>query len=282
MNEELLIESAAARADYYSRTEVLEKVGTLALLPDGLHASREQVAAFYGVNAETALKHIVRRHREELEGNGLHTIEGKDAIRGATCTTKELGRGRPRMMLFPKRAILNVGMLLRDSEVAKQVRRYLLDVEAGASDIQRVEASQAQATTALDAENLAAVLGPLVARQVTAETEAIVARQFSPRMESATGTERRQGSEPLGNFRNAIAEHFGFRSINAVFPFLADKGAIREERVSPRIVKRFVLPEWSGVLEDGTQINKEGVALTGTVRVRAGKQTEFMNRVRSL
>lgn len=32
--------------------------------------------------------------------------------------------------MFPRRAVLNVGMLLRDSEVARQVRTYLLDAEA--------------------------------------------------------------------------------------------------------------------------------------------------------
>lgn len=31
--------------------------------------------------------------------------------------------------LFPKRAILRVGMLLRDSEVAKEVRTQLLNIE---------------------------------------------------------------------------------------------------------------------------------------------------------
>lgn len=33
------------------------------------------------------------------------------------------------ILLFTRRAILRVGMLLRDSEVAKEVRTYLLNVE---------------------------------------------------------------------------------------------------------------------------------------------------------
>ena len=32
------------------------------------------------------------------------------------------------MKLFPKRAILRVGMLLRDSEIAKEIRTRLLDI----------------------------------------------------------------------------------------------------------------------------------------------------------
>jgi len=45
------------------------------------------------------------------------------------------------ILLFPRRAILRVGMLLRDSEVAKQVRTYLLDAEhvTTARDIERLK-----------------------------------------------------------------------------------------------------------------------------------------------
>ncbi|MET8681169.1 hypothetical protein ABZW18_27235 [Streptomyces sp. NPDC004647] len=39
---------------------------------------------------------------------------------------------RSSLALFTRRAVLNVAMLLRDSEVARRVRTYLLDVEAGA------------------------------------------------------------------------------------------------------------------------------------------------------
>lgn len=38
------------------------------------------------------------------------------------------------LVLFPKRAILRVGMLLRDSEIAKEVRTRLLDVFHDASE----------------------------------------------------------------------------------------------------------------------------------------------------
>jgi restriction system protein len=39
-------------------------------------------------------------------------------------------RSRARSLaLFDRRTLLNVAMLLRDSEVARQVRRYLLDTE---------------------------------------------------------------------------------------------------------------------------------------------------------
>ncbi|MGE1009234.1 hypothetical protein [Bacillus cereus] len=42
---------------------------------------------------------------------------------------KELGIGKVGSNIFPKRAILRVGMLLRDSEVAKEVRTQLLNIE---------------------------------------------------------------------------------------------------------------------------------------------------------
>ncbi|PDY07989.1 hypothetical protein COM83_33620, partial [Bacillus cereus] len=40
-----------------------------------------------------------------------------------------LGKFVASAYLFPKRAILRVGMLLRDSEVAKEVRNQLLNIE---------------------------------------------------------------------------------------------------------------------------------------------------------
>ncbi|PGR21035.1 hypothetical protein COC50_19385 [Bacillus anthracis] len=96
-------------------------------------ATREQVAKFYGVDHNT-IKWTVNSHREELESDGMKHMkygEIKEIVKLPLTldSMKELGIGKVGSNIFPKRAILRVGMLLRDSEVAKEVRTQLLNIE---------------------------------------------------------------------------------------------------------------------------------------------------------
>ena len=143
-NESQLLEERGLRENFTGRTEVLDKVGDLLLLPDTEYATTEQVAIYYGVAKET-LNSLVNENKSELESDGfnlfkknnviellnvdfqhLESVVGKSII---TLENKEKievpNRG---LRLFPKRAILRVGMLLRDSEIAKEVRTRLLDI----------------------------------------------------------------------------------------------------------------------------------------------------------
>ncbi|WP_328328829.1 hypothetical protein [Streptomyces sp. NBC_00455] len=131
-----LLESRALRADHLGRVDVLDKVKALQLLPDGLHVTTDGVAQYFGVHRE-AVHSIVRRHRDELASSGLFTLTG-DELREhevVVLTTSSRGeaksypQGLVRLRLFPRRAVLNIAMLLRDSEVARRVRGYLLDTE---------------------------------------------------------------------------------------------------------------------------------------------------------
>ena len=125
MNSEVLVESPTFRAQHVSRVEVLDKVGALALLPDGVHTDRAGVASFYGTPEET-IKSVIRNHRLELEGNGMRVIAGQEF---RSIVDPNPRPGRPSATIFPRRAVLNVGMLLTGSETARQVRAYLLNVE---------------------------------------------------------------------------------------------------------------------------------------------------------
>jgi hypothetical protein len=142
LDERMLVESPTLRSHYLDRTDVLDKVGLLAVLPDGIHATTEQVARFYDVPVDT-VKSLVKDHRSELESNGLNTIrEGelqafKDRFR-EDLSSKVLRSAR--LTVWPRTAVLNLGQLLTGSETAKEVRRYLLAVEATATVEHRVEA----------------------------------------------------------------------------------------------------------------------------------------------
>ncbi|WKX10766.1 restriction endonuclease [Streptomyces sp. NL15-2K] len=108
------------------RTDVLDRVKALSLLPDGMHVTTAMVAAYFEVGLE-AIKSLVKDHRAELEANGYRLLAG-DELRSFKDLSGIQSRTRS-LALFSRRAVLNVAMLLRDSEVARQARVYLLDME---------------------------------------------------------------------------------------------------------------------------------------------------------
>jgi hypothetical protein len=130
------------RAQTAGRVDVLDKVKALALLPDGVHATTDIVASYYEVDIE-AINSVVRRNRDELQENGLRKLTGvelrdfKESTGGQV--DQRLGRSGS-LRLFTRRTILNVGQLLTESDVARQVRTYLLDVEEIATPAQRATA----------------------------------------------------------------------------------------------------------------------------------------------
>ncbi|MGI5376759.1 restriction endonuclease [Streptomyces sp. CA-251387] len=126
INESALLESKSLRDSVLERTDVLDRVKALSLLPDGMHVTTAMVAAYFEVGL-TAITSLVHDHREELESSGYRVLAGEELtsfkeVSGIQSRSKALA-------LFSRRAVLNVAMLLRDSEVARQVRVYLLDME---------------------------------------------------------------------------------------------------------------------------------------------------------
>jgi len=127
------------RAQTADRVDVLDKVKALALLPDGTHADIAIVASYYEVDYE-AVESVVRRNREELTENGMRVLRGEEYREFVTVNLTDANPKARSLTVFSRRAILNVGQLLADSLVAKQVRTYLLDVEEVAPPEQRATA----------------------------------------------------------------------------------------------------------------------------------------------
>ena len=132
--------------------EVLERVKELLLLPGTELMSIEQVADYYEVSIK-AIETICTRHKDELESDGvslksykeflniqnegLETVVGKTIFlfaNGESLTVPNRG-----LKVFPRRAILRVGMLLRDSAIAKEVRTQLLNIEEKSSNEVKVQ-----------------------------------------------------------------------------------------------------------------------------------------------
>jgi hypothetical protein len=135
-SEVALLESRTLRADHLGRVDVLETVNALRMLPDGIHLSTGAVAQYFDVPIE-AVNSVVKRYRDELRTNGLRTLKGSElqAFETANLAISESDpspsypQGRAHLRLFTRRTVLNIAMLLRDSEVARRVRTYLLDTE---------------------------------------------------------------------------------------------------------------------------------------------------------
>ena len=109
------------------RLDVLDKVKELVFMKGTEYMTTQQVADYYEVGLE-AVKSITKRHKEELETNGLTLLKGKalKSFKGQVQDEPNI-KFVSQLMLFSKRTILNIGMLLSDGDVAEQVRTLLLD-----------------------------------------------------------------------------------------------------------------------------------------------------------
>lgn len=122
----------------------MQMVKEILLLEGTEFATTEIVATYFDVGIET-VNSVIKDHREELESNGLRVYKGSEIADSDVMSFKdftknranykfilndgtELSVGGKGITLFSKRAILNVGMLLRDSPVAIELRSRLLDI----------------------------------------------------------------------------------------------------------------------------------------------------------
>ena len=120
----------AERDSLADRTEVLDKVKALILMPGTLYVTREMVANYFEVDVETIHK-LVQRNRGELEANGLIMLRGQELV--DMMSIANLDSRTRSLTVFTRRTVLDAAMLLRDSTVARRVRSHLLDVEQGSA-----------------------------------------------------------------------------------------------------------------------------------------------------
>jgi hypothetical protein len=133
MHELVLIESRTARQEYATQVDVLDRAKAVSTLSDNLHVTTEHVAAYFDTDLE-AIKSLVKDNRDELGSNGYAVLEGAP-LRSFKDLCGMQSRARS-LALFDRRTLLNVAMLLTQSEVARAVRRYLLDREQAVRDLE--------------------------------------------------------------------------------------------------------------------------------------------------
>lgn len=141
-----IISDRGTRDKVIEHYEVLEKVKNLLLIPEFESMTLKQVADYYEV-APHVIEMICARNTDELESDGVCRKRTKDFLnshpvrteKNSYTTTFIYGNGMSIAMsnsglkIFPRRAILRVGMLLRDSNIAKEVRNQLLNIEEKAT-----------------------------------------------------------------------------------------------------------------------------------------------------
>ena len=123
MKENELLTNVKRREENMNRVEVLDKVGTLLSLPNTELYTTEMVANYYEVGIE-AIKSLIHDNQDEIQKNGYKVLNGDElSSLKELCQIKSRARS---LATFSKRTVLNVGMLLTDSEIAKEVRKELL------------------------------------------------------------------------------------------------------------------------------------------------------------
>lgn len=129
-NELVLLESKTMRDQYAFNDSVLEKVKAIPVLPSTMEITLEMAAAYYDSPIDT-IKSVVKRNRDEFNEYGeIRILKGKalSDFKAQVQLAPEL-KTAPSLTLITRRGLLRMGMLLTESEVAKSVRHYLLNVE---------------------------------------------------------------------------------------------------------------------------------------------------------
>ncbi|WP_311078240.1 hypothetical protein [Paenibacillus polymyxa] len=130
-------ENEGIRNKYINRVEILDKVKALVLLPNKKHVTAKMIADYYEVD-KNVVEQIIKRQREEFVSDGMLLLRGQEAVDFNTDNNSVLTIPRKMINVFTRRSVLRVGMLLRDSNVAIEVRNYLLNMDEAASEQERV------------------------------------------------------------------------------------------------------------------------------------------------
>lgn len=151
VNEEDLVENKDLRNKLINRVDTLEKVKNLITLPKTKLLTTKMVMEFYEISYE-AINKTLQRNREELLENGMVYMSFKEIKseifnqdlkseldESIELTPKGLGLSPKGSFIFTLRAVLNVGMLLRDSKIAKEVRNQLLNVFDNSTTEQKIQ-----------------------------------------------------------------------------------------------------------------------------------------------
>ncbi|MBD5192220.1 MAG: DNA-binding protein [Bacteroidales bacterium] len=114
----------------YAVDALQENLGFTGMLFEGEYRfTKKMVADFYEIEERT-IERLLEEHSDELKYNGYVLCKGKQLkeFKLQFAPVINVGSKTTQLGLFNFRAVLNVGMLLTESEKAKQVRARILDI----------------------------------------------------------------------------------------------------------------------------------------------------------
>lgn len=109
---------------------IQEKLAIEGMLFEGEYRyTKKMVADFYGVEERT-IERYLETHSDELRHNGYILCKGKllKEFKLRFAPVINVGSKTTQLGLFNFRSFLNIGMLLTDSEQAKKMRSFILDI----------------------------------------------------------------------------------------------------------------------------------------------------------
>ncbi|MBJ7957205.1 phage antirepressor KilAC domain-containing protein [Bacillus cereus group sp. N28] len=125
--------------------DIINKVGGLMLLDNESLAPLNEVARFYNVTRDT-IKMLIRNNKKEFQKTGIKVVSGRDVINSVgknnlpteieqkngykliTIGERSAKIANGRNMMLTKDSIIRVGMMLRDSEVAREFRDQATEI----------------------------------------------------------------------------------------------------------------------------------------------------------
>lgn len=100
---------------------------------DGYFLTKDMVSSYFQVDIRT-IERYINSNSDELLANGMQTLRGKhlaefiDAYNAEFATDINVGHKIRNLTVFDFRSFLNIGMLLSESERAKNLRQLMLDI----------------------------------------------------------------------------------------------------------------------------------------------------------
>ena len=192
ISDSVLIESKSARDNQLESVSdedaqsILAKVKALyfAVWKGVGTATTEQLAQFYEVPVGT-VRPLLKPYKEEFEADGVKVLRAK-ALKDARCLI-QLPSETSQALIWTPRAALRLGMILRDSVVAKAVRTSLLDA------VETVIPAQSARIRELELE-----LQVAQAREAAARSENATARTQERLMQVSSAIVTMHGAGMLG------------------------------------------------------------------------------------
>ena len=150
-----IIAQRILRDKFSDRYEVLDKVKKLLLLAGTDCFTILDVADYYEVTVD-AIQKVYQRNKDEIDEDGVklmsakmligqtvHLVKTVESLQSKKVITYSDGRvveiPNRGIKVFPKRAILRIGMLLTESSIAREIRSQLLNIEEKVSNTTRTQ-----------------------------------------------------------------------------------------------------------------------------------------------